>query len=211
MVDKLALVNHLLQTVGERRVLTLETGHPSVTQAVQALESYDEDFQGRGWWFNRNQAMKLLPNNLGQILLPKEALSFQVTHVHLQNLGPSEKARYTRRGGMVYDSVLNTNIIGKPIVADLIVRLDIEDLPSIAASYLKHWAAENYYVDDDGDNQKSNKLGERRMLAFHALKAEELRVEATNALDSPAAQHLTHRVGQAQGNNPVIPGGRYSR
>lgn len=211
MVDKLSLVNHLLQTVGERRVLTLETGHPSVTQAIQALESYDEDFQGRGWWFNRNKSMKLLPNNLGQILLPKEAMSFQVTHRQLQNLSSNEKSRYTSRGGMVYDSWQNTFAVGVSIYADLVVRLDIEDLPSIAASYLKHWAAENYYIDDDGDNQKSDKLAERRMLAFHALKAEELKVEATNALDSPAAQHLTYRIGQSQGHNPLLPGGRYSR
>lgn len=209
MADKLSLVNHLLQTVGVRRVLTLETGHPSVIQALQALEGYDADFQGRGWWFNKNKAMTLLPNNLGQILLPREAMSFQVTHSQLQMLNPAEKSRYVRRGGMVYDSWKNTNALGISIVADLVVHLDMEDLPPVAASYLKHWAAEQFYTDDDGDLKKTSKLQERTMLAFHTLKAEELRVEATSALDSPAAQHLTYRIGQSQGSNPLTPGGRF--
>lgn len=208
MANKLDLVNHLLQAVGEGRVLTLETGHPSVVQAIQALDGYDLDFQGRGWWFNTNKYMQLVPNNLGEILLPSEFLSFSITHRQLQWLPATEKARYTSRGKRVYDSWLNTFNIGQTLWADLVVRLDIEDLPPVAASYLKHMAAEAYYVDDDGDNQKADKLAQRTGLAFHALKAEELKVEAVNALDSPAARQLTHRVGQGSGQYPLVPGGR---
>lgn len=209
MANRLDLVNHLLQTVGERRVLSLETGHPSVVQAIQALEGYDFDFQGRGWWFNKNYAMVLVPNNLGEVLLPTEFLSVSVTQRQLQWLPPAEKKRYTSRGGRIYDAFKNSHNIGQSLTVDLTVRLPIEDLPPVAASYLKHFAAEQYYLDDDGDNQKVDKLSNRTLLAFHALKAEELKVQAENALDSPAAQHLTHRIGQYSGQHPLFPGGRY--
>lgn len=194
MENKLSIVNHLLQVTGERRVLTLETGHPSVIQAIQALESWQRDFLGKGWWFNTNKTVKLLPNNLGEILLPTECLSFSITHNQLAWQQPGNKEQYVKRGKRLYDSWNNTFIINKALYADLVIWLDVEDLPQVAASYLKHWAAGEYYVDDDGDLQKANKLAERTMLAWHSLKAEQLRVESTNALDSPAAQGLRHRI-----------------
>ncbi len=192
---KLELVNHLLQVVGERRVVSLETGHPSVIQAIQALESWNKDFQGAGWWFNTNRNVRMVPNNLGEVLLPTEALSFSITQHQLDWMQPASKMQYVKRGKRLYDSWNNTYTFNKTLQADIVILLEYEDLPQVAASYLKHWAAEQYYVDDDGDIQKANKLQERTALAWHALKAEEMRVVSVNALDSPAAQNLRYRIG----------------
>ena len=207
-MDKLELVNHLLQTVGERRVSTLETGHPSVIQAVQALDGYDFDFQGVGWFFNKNRNTRLAPNNIGEILLPQECMSVVMSDTYQFRSGASDKQRYVRRGGRIYDSQNNTFNISQALVMDMVVRLPIEDLPPQAATYLKHMAAEAYYVDDDGDMVKANKLQERTQNAWHILKAEQLKVEGTNALDSPAALHLLYRMqGRAGSTNPTYPGG----
>ena len=210
MESKLDLVNHLLQTVGERRVMSLETGHPSVVQAVQALDSYNKDFQGLGWWFNTNRNVTLVQNNRGEILVPQEALQFSIVQGQLQYEQSAEKVRYAKRGNRIYDTWKNTFKINKPLKADLLILLDIEDLPQVAASYLKHSAAQNYYVDDDGDNTKADRLAERTMLAWHALKAAQLKAEATNALDRPEAQKFRWRIGQmGAASNPMYPGGRY--
>ncbi|ASV44568.1 tail protein [Agrobacterium phage Atu_ph02] len=195
METKLSLVNHLLQVVGERRVTTLETGHPSVIQAIQALESMNRDFQGKGWWFNTNRDVRLVPNNLGEVLLPSEALAFSITRHQLDYMQPANKQQYVKRGKRLYDAWNNTYTINRTLMADLVIEIEIEDLPQIAATYLKHWSAETYYVDDDGDIQKSDRLAQRTMLAFHALKAEQMRVMSINALDSPAAQNLRYRIG----------------
>lgn len=194
METKLSIVNHLLQVTGERRVLTLETGHPSVVQAIQALESWQRDFLGKGWWFNTNKAVKLLPNNLGEILLPTECLSFRITKGQLDWQAPDNKQQYVKRGNRLYDSWNNIYTFNKALYADLVIWLDVEDLPQVAASYLKHWTAGEYYVDDDGDLNKASKLAERTMMAWHNLKAEQMRVESTNALDSPAAQQMLYRI-----------------
>lgn len=210
METKLSLVNHLLQVVGERRVVSLTTGHPSVTQALNALEGYNRDFQTLGWWFNKNRDMRLLPTTDGEILIPDETLSITVTQYELQYLQSQEKIRFAQRGNRLYDSWRNTYAIDCPVNADIVVLLDIEDLPQVAASYLKHWSAENYCLDDDGDNQKVDRLKERTMLAWHALKAQQMKAEATNALDSPEAQKLRYRIGQmGSASNPTYPGGRY--
>lgn len=209
METKLTLVNHLLRTVGEAGALTLETGHPSVVQAINALDSYNKDFQSKGWWFNTNKNIALVPNNLGEILLPDECLEFTITATILGRLSPREKSRYVKRGKRLYDSWQNTFTISKQVVSDLVILLEIEDLPQVAATYLKHWTAQEYYVDDDGDLNKSSKLEERTMTAWHALKAAQLKAESTNALDSPAAQNLRYRIRQAGlQTNPMLPGGR---
>lgn len=209
MATKLELVNHLLQVTGERRAVSLDTGNPSVIQAEQALDSYNEEFQTKGWWFNTNRAQTLTHNNAGEILLPPSVLEFTVTAARLGWSQPQDKTRYARRGNRLYDSWRNTFEIGHPVVGDLVILLAIEDLPAVAQQYLKHLSAEQYCVDDDADNIKVDKLQQRTMLAFHNLKAAEMKAQATNALDSPAAQQLTYRMGQHQGYNPMLPGGRF--
>lgn len=210
METKLTLVNHLLKTVGEAIVVTLETGHPSVTQAISALDGYNRDFQTKGWWFNRNRAVKLVPNNRGEITLPAECLEFNITSDTLQYRTTAEKSRYTQRGKYVYDTYLNTIEIGKGLTADMVILLDYEDLPQIAATYLKHLAAKEYYVDDDGDNQKAALLQNRVDNAWAQLQAAALKSEAINALDSPSAEGLIYRsMSGTYRGNPIYPGGRY--
>jgi Tail tubular protein len=206
---KLELVNHLLQTVGERRVVSLETGHPSVTQATQALESWNKDFQGKGWWFNTNRNVRLVPNNIGEVLIPEEALSFSITKHQLDYQRAANKEQYVKRGKRLYDSWNNTFTLNTTLYADLVILLDYEDLPHVAMSYLKHWAAEQFYVDDDGDMQKADRLQQRTSLAWHSLKAEAMKIMSVNALDSPAAQNLRYRIGSTGINhNANFVGGR---
>lgn len=209
MEDKLSLVNHLLQAVGERSVVSLQNGNPSVTQAIQALEGYNRDFQSKGWWFNTNNNVKLTPNNLGEVLLPTEALGFRITYHNLQWASPVDKSRFVKRGKRLYDNQKNTYQFDRAVFADIVIVLDYEDLPQIAASYLKHKAAHAYYVDDDGDDAKSDKLKERAMEAWHLLQSEQMKVLSTNALDSPSAQLLNYRIQSAgSADNPAFPGGR---
>ncbi|WKV16999.1 tail protein [Nostoc phage NMeng1] len=210
METKLSIVNHLLRTVGERRVSTLNTGHPSVVQAIDALESHDRDFQARGWWFNTNRDVTLTQNNRGEVLIPETTLEFTVTASRLHGSSPADKSRYVKRGNRIYDSHKNTFEIGFPLYADMVIQLPIEDLPHVAAAYLKHMAAEAFFVDDDGDITKANKLNEHKTLAWHALKAAEMKALSTNALDSPAARELTYRIRSVStSTNPMLPGGRF--
>lgn len=210
METKLNLVNHLLQVVGERKVLSLDTGHPSVVQAEQALDSADLDFQGKGWWFNTNNAQTLAQNNRGEIILPAECLAFSIAPYKQAMNTMVNKTRYVRRGGRVYDSWANTFVLNRDLVADLVVRIAIEDLPPTASSYLKHYAAERYYVDDDGDAQKARALAERVGLAWAFLQAEVLRNTDVNRNDSPAVQEVMYRSwGTGNSYNPMLPGGRF--
>lgn len=208
MENKLSLVNHLLQVVGERRVVSLETGHPSVLQAVQALDSYNRDFQAKGWWFNKLRGVELSQATNGEVSLPDDGLEFTIYDAQLAAANSRDKKRYSPRGNKVYDSWEHTFKINRSLKADLVILLNVEDLPQVAATYLKHYAAEQYYVDDDGDTTKADRLAVRTGIAFHNLFAAQMKAEATNAMDSPASVMMRYRIGQyGGGTNPNIIGG----
>lgn len=206
---ELDIVNAVLRANGEEVTSTLSTQHPSVIQAKDLIASSNLDFQSRGWWFNRERNYKLLPDNENMIKLPDETLQFQQTQNQLNIRNGVHKERYVDRGRKVYDNLEHTYEIPEAIYADLILLRPINELPAIAASYLKHLCREQVVVDDDGDQQKVDRIKEAKAEAWHRLYSHELKTTAQNALDSPAAQQLRYRIGSVNTpSNSYFPGGR---
>lgn len=210
MLDELDIIRAMLAVNGEGYTggPTLETTHPSVQQALEHLRRTLSDFQARGWWFNRERCVKLLPDLEGKITIPAETSSFSIT-AHKQYCNDTyENERYVNHGTKVYDNLDHTYIINKALYADLILTRPVSDLPGLAANYLKHRCAQEYYEDDDGDLNKASKLQERTQRAWHELYQEELKVTKKNALSSPAAQVIRYRQHQyGTGTNPNFIGG----
>lgn len=210
MSTELQLVNHLLRTVGNESTSTLETQHPDVVQARLALDGYNRDFQSAGWWFNRNYGVKWQPEVSGIIRIADNVMEFTLARPESSLLNSDEKQRYVKRDSRVFDNLRNTNVIGHSILVDVLLLLPIEDLPAAAATYLKHWAGFSYYVDDDGDMTKANKLQERAEDAWANLTNASLRHQQPNALQTPYANKMRYRIGQfGSPSNPMLPGGRY--
>lgn len=193
MYTELELVNHILQVAGEDQTPTLSTSHPAVIAAKQALASYNKEFQGTGWWFNKETAVKLLPDVDGRVAVPNDSLAFQVTSCLLDRSSPWEQARFVKRGGFVYDTVKHTNIIKMAIWSDIVRLLDYSDIPAAAGSYLKHLAAERYFLDVDGDITQARELSRRTMQAWAFLRDEQLNTVGANALNGSTGRRL--RVG----------------
>ncbi len=209
MSQDLDIVNAILRANGEAITLTLSTQHPSVIQAKDLMDSSNLDFQSRGWWFNRERYLKLLPDNEGNVILPDETLQFQQTQNQLNIRNGVHKERYVDRGKKVYDNFGHTYVISEAIYADLILLRPVNELPAVAASYLKHLCREMVVVDDDGDQAKVDRIKEQKAEAWHRLYSYELKTTAQNALDSPAAQQLRYRIGQMNTpSNAYVPGGR---
>ena len=197
----------MLSVVGESGVSAVTTTHPSVQAAARILDTEDIDFQQIGWWFNREFALPLVPDSEGRISVPASALDVRISDVELK-ADPKEKARYVRRGNFIYDTFLHTNVLNRQVCVDLITRIAIEDMPSQAASYLRHKSREKMYEDDDGDTFKSQKLEQATMMAWQQLRATELKMLATNALDNPTARLLLSGIrGSGVSRNPNLIGG----
>lgn len=201
------IINHMLGVLGEGGVSYDMTLHPTVQQCNGTLDITSADMQGRGWWFNKEYGLKLLQDNNGEVLVPANALDMTVASV--VNMGPSEKLRYVRRDNRIYDAVEHTYNIGRPVAINATMLLEINDIPSVAQTYIMHVAAANIFLDQDGDIQKYGKLQERVSLAWQALQAQQLKNIATNALDGTVARELASGWRPAgQGRNPNFIGGR---
>jgi hypothetical protein len=196
----------MLSVIGESGVSSTTSSHPSVQTASRILETEDVDFQQTGWWFNKEYRLTLVPNSEGRVVVPASALEVLISDVGAQQ--PTEKLRYTRRGNFIYDTYKHTNVLNKSIDVDLVTRLPIESLPSVASSYIMHKAREALYIDDDGDTFKTEKLQIATALAMAKLKARELQILSVNALDNPIARQLRAGIGTGASGNPNLIGGR---
>jgi hypothetical protein len=200
MTTTLDVLNHQLNVIGESPVSTVSSDHPSVLAAMVELNRVKREMQTKGWWFNTEYDLKLTPNELGQILVPSDTL-----YIFPHN----PYAHLVKRGGKLYDPVKHTFVIDTPIYVDVVLLLPVEDLPESAAMYVMHKSAYDFYVNDDGDETKSNRLEKQVDRAWAILQSEELKMSRTNAKRRPQTAQLRYRMRQQGGDyDPRWPGGR---
>lgn len=211
MYDKKELVNHILRTLGESTTPTLETQHPAVLEAVVTLDGVSKGFQSRGFWFNTDYNLKMLPDANGRVLLPDNTLTFEVKQCSLTTTPFNERGRFVKRGKYIYDTKLHTNVLSVAVWVDLVTQLDYADLPPTAAEYLKHRAAEEAFLNDDGDVGQYRELQQRTRLAWNNLYADQLKQRDSNQGASPfgTAMRMYQGGGIGYRGNPNIIGGGY--
>ena len=200
MTTTLEVLNHMLNVTGESPVSTATSDHPSVVSARVELDRVTKELQVRGWWFNTEYNLKLSPNDAGQIIIPTDTLYIDPVNT---------QSRLVRRGGKLYDPVNHTFIIDDDVYVNAVLLLPVEDLPEAAAMYVKHKAACDFYVNDDGDETKATRLDREVLRSWAVLQNEELKALNLNANNRPAAAHLRYRMQQrGTSYNPTWPGGR---
>jgi hypothetical protein len=201
MTTKLEVMNNMLGVVGEQPITNVNSNHPSALAASVQIDKISKEFQARGWWFNKEKNYTLNPENAtGFLILPQNTLD-------VDPCNPSSKL--VQRGRKLYDPLNHTFDIGEPVDVNIVVQLDIEDLPEIAATYLKAKCAKDFYVNDEGDETKAKELKNDLVLAWAALQQAELQNSDVNANNRPITALLRSRMNQ-QGSrsNPNWPGGR---
>lgn len=207
MPKKQDIIKHMLATIGQSGVNTTYTSHPSVQNALAVLDGEDTEFQEKGWWFNSERDVVFVQNEDGEIILPAETLKFYVNNNLFKS--PYEKNRYSLRNSKLYDTYRHTFNIGKSVPISLALKYEIDTLPSVAQTYLKHKAAETLFLNEDGDEVKYRRLVSKAAVAWHYVVAEQLQMAGTNALDTPMAQQLQAGQRPAFGSrNPNLIGGR---
>lgn len=200
-MTKLEILNHLLAVVGETPVSNPDSNHPTAISARVFIDKVDKQVQRRGWWFNEDKKLPLVANSIGEVVIPSNT----------EKVKPSSiRDRFVRRGTRLYDPINHTFTLNRTVEVDIILRLDLEDLPETAAAAISAQAAYEFYMNDDGDAQKSSELKMLWGIAKVELLQEELSARRSNALMRPVAQRLRMGI-QRYGNglsNPNLPGGR---
>lgn len=199
MTTRLDVLNHMLSVVGEAPVSSASSNHPTALSAVVTLDRVNLELQSRGWWFNTDINLTLSPNELGQIILPTDTL-------YVDSI--DTRSKLVQRGNKLYDTLNHTFAIDQDVIVDTVVKLPIADLPESAAAYVKHKAAYDFYVNDDGDETKAARLEKEVDKAWAKLQQDELKASDVNARNRPITALLRLRMQQGSTRDrPDLPGG----
>lgn len=146
--NKLDAVNEILSAVGSSPVNSLEDElNVDVLNAVRILDSVSKEIQSRGWDFNIEDSVALLPDDDTNLVpCPNNYLRFV-----------SSGYKLIRRSGYFFDILSQTNEFPKGLTLDTLVRgLDFEELPEVFRKFITCRAARifqmRYLTSDDLNN-----------------------------------------------------------
>lgn len=145
--NKLDAVNEILSAVGSSPVNSLEDElNVDVLNAVRILDSVSKEIQSRGWDFNIEGSVALLPDDDTNLVpCPNNYLRFV-----------SSGYKLIRRSGYFFDILSQTNEFPEGLTLDTLVRgLEFEELPEVFRKFITCRAARifqmRYLTSDDLD------------------------------------------------------------
>lgn len=164
-MELLEAVNTCLTAIGESRVSSLDTRHPSVDLIKQTIADKQKLLLERGWWFN-TMYTKLYPDTVQRIQYPADTLAIK---------GTDGYTIYSTRGGYLYNNSTNTQLFAAPVNVQVTVNLDFDDLPESAATVVVCRAARAVYVGDFGNDSSVSDIVQNETTAALLLEEQHLR------------------------------------
>ena len=199
MTTQLEVLNHVIGVVGETPVSNVNSQHPTAQSALLTITRVSKQFQLRGWWFNREERLTLSPSVGGEIVIPSTTLKIDPVDT---------SSKLVWRGTRLYDSLNHTYNIGTSVMVNMNLLLPTNELPEVAAMYLMHKSAYDFYVADDGDPEKAQALLFESDKAYADVKAQQIQMSNVNAKLRPVTAYLRAGLRQFGGSyNPTYPGG----
>ena len=130
MLTALEAVNLMLLAIGEQRVNSLDTqGIVEADIAKACLLEASRDVQAHGWHFNSDHALSLPPDEEGRINLPSNCM-------RVDTIGPDQRRDVVQRGLRLYDRRRRSFEFKAPVLVDMVVMLDFDELPEYARRYI---------------------------------------------------------------------------
>lgn len=182
MLDELSIINSMLASTGVGSLTSTDSQHPDYQRARIKLDEVLVSVLKIGHWYNTSYPT-LSVNTIGEIVLPSGTL-------HCDPLDTS--LNYVKRGARMFDLGNRTFKFpsGTRVRIKHITSLKIEELPATAQDYLKARARYEYYLDEDGDENKLRRYDDLKSQAWAELYREHLRCLDVNATHSPSATQM---------------------
>lgn len=169
-MELLDAVNICLTALGEARVTSTSTRHPTVDLAIQSINTKKKLLQERGWWFN-TALVTTYPDTLKRIPYPADAIAIK---------GADGYCVYSKRGGYLFDNTNNTEYFDNPLRIFVTYDLAFDDLPESAATVVTYQAAREMYVGDLGNDSSVSNLMQNEQQAALLLQEQHLRNQKYN-------------------------------
>ena len=174
--EELAAVNDILAAIGEPPVSTLEgDANADVANARRILNKVNRSIQSRGWTFNIEEGVTLLPD-VFSVMIPYST-------DYLSMLSNGGQSQYVNRGGYVYDRIAQTDRFPGGIVVNLIRLREFDEIPECYRHLIVAKAARQFNSRFFGAPEVDGALQEEEAEAKQACFEYELDYGNYNMLD----------------------------
>ncbi len=172
-------VNLLITSIGSDPVTSDDPSLDSdVAIAVGFLVNTNNDIQSRGWGWNTLEKVTLAQATDGTIPVPSDAL--EVVYAYWSDTGAP--MQFIQRNGKLYDRVNNTFVFTSQVQADLIIRLDWNDLPQQAKRLIAIVACQQFQAVKQGSGMVAQVEDRDIQRAWAALENLEDRIRRSNQI-----------------------------
>lgn len=155
---KLSAVNTILAGIGDTPIVTLDGPlNGDVALALNTLEETSRTIQSEGWACNTEHDVELVPDSLGNILVPPNILRplFRQTGSRV----------ITIHGTRLYDLTNKTYTFDEGVTATVVYLLNWENLTETLRQYITAKASRIFQVRAVGSDFIDHHLGELEMAA----------------------------------------------
>ena len=144
---ELSAVNSILGSIGQSPVTTLGTvttdatntgqeivntfANPQIALIHNLLMEVTKDVQNQGWHFNKEDDVKVSPDDNGNFIIPTNYLRYDI-HDGLYD----RNRDVVRKNGKLYDNVLHTDVFTEDFYFDITYLLAFSDLPPAIQRYI---------------------------------------------------------------------------
>lgn len=174
--EELAAVNDILAAIGEPPVSTLEgDANADVANARRILNKVNRSIQSRGWTFNIEEGVTLLPDVFSEMI--------PYNTDYLSMLSNGGQSQYVNRGGYVYDRIARTDRFPGGIVVNLIRLREFDEMPECYRHLIVTKAARQFNSRFFGAPEVDGVLQEEEAEAKQACFEYELDYGNYNMLD----------------------------
>lgn len=177
--EELMAVNDILAAIGEPPVSTLEgDSNADVANARRVLNKINRQVQARGWTFNIEEGVELLPDVYSQMIT--------YSADYLSVLSNGGQSQYVNRGGYVYDRTSRTDRFTGAIQVNLIRLREFNEMPECFRTLIVTKAARQFNRNFFGAPDVDGGLQEDEAEAKQACFEYELDYGNYNMLDGDA-------------------------
>lgn len=170
----LQVVNYCLKYLGERRVSSVDVRHPTVNDVVLEVEDQVRALLSIGWWFNERTQL-YYPDSEGKIAAPADALMLAAKGIDVDVVD-----------GYFWNIANDTNVFSGPIEVTVRANMELDQLPEVAAAYIKPTVALVLYTQEYGMENTAQVLMQQKLDTKMYLDRENLRKRKYNSTNRPS-------------------------
>ncbi|MBF0621166.1 MAG: hypothetical protein HQL54_04500 [Magnetococcales bacterium] len=191
MFTKLEAVNQMLEAIGESPVSSLDAGLVEAQKAIRVLERVTKEVLGKGWHYNTDRNITLVPDINQRIPIAEQVLLLDSTG---KDKGVDVTLRFENGQRCLFNLDNRTFTFKNPVLVDIVWSRDFTELPHALQLYVAALATRKFQESEMGSVALDSFTRRQELEAWTALMESESEMVDVNILtDNPHCRFMTQR------------------